>query len=241
MSFKLFERKKKHSEQNLNVELLSEKALAGEVITPEVDLGDLDDEDFELLRDFAIDPAESDAGGGEVYRWVNSVSHLIGTSNPRRGKLNDQTMVIWDAVPPCEPEDCKIRLAGRCTYTPAKQNDGCVVLRMILKPILFETYARYQDLPPTDLYAIGLQLIPQYVSLCRLHLEMSIGGILTPGRGGSRKASPIMREARETTKLISQITHELDRKLRELKNEKQQVMKSAGSGHADRLLGGFGQ
>lgn len=164
------------------------------------------------------------------YKRLGMMSLDKGTM----GGLNDdeKRLISWNAIMPCLQtcgalEVCPYRSGGNPMVEddPVKKGNHvkCYVMVQYLKSvssIIMENFSN--DLTETELFKVGMHLIPLYKNLCRLKIEEM--GIIAVVDTYSSKISPIYREMRATIKDIEGLWNSLGLNELEAENRKKTIV-----------------
>ncbi len=113
-------------------------------------------------------------------------------------------VVMWDSIPQCIPERCKMEEV--CPYT----HTGKCSVRM--KYITHVYQSLIGQVNPTDaiaLFKIGFHLVPLYGHLVQFKMEEFGEQVMLASDNGKRYVNPIFKEIRETIKCINSIQKDL--------------------------------
>jgi len=118
-------------------------------------------------------------------------------------------------------ERCPLGEKAQCYYLPInnkKRTPTCMVLMKIMDPIRAELYNTYMDLDQDSFNQIGLELLPLYMLLHRINIQVTALPLIIATKTGS-KANPLLKEQRSTTQAIQNIRTILDYKLAVVRKE----------------------
>jgi len=129
----------------------------------------------------------------------------LGNLGIHKGRMDDVSITMWDAVPQCDPQSCA--LAETCPY----QKVGRCTLRVKYLANIFESIRSVpENMDPMTILKIGMHIIPLYSQLCRFKMEEYNCATMMTDSKGNQKVNPIFREIRETIKCCSSLIAELD-------------------------------
>lgn len=128
----------------------------------------------------------------------------LGSIVIRKGKLQDEEdetiLVQWDAMPLCLDEDCAIR--SRCHYKKDRSRP-CTLMKQYIKSVALIIHRNF-DFEETQLFRIGMELMPLYVLLCQLKMyQLTVNTPVHVTDKGLFHMNPVYREIRETIKAIN--------------------------------------
>lgn len=136
------------------------------------------------------------------------------TANPRKRLGNVQIhkgatkegipVVMWDAVPHCEPETCKMEQV--CPYT---HSGKCGVKLKYLNHVYTSLIGQVNEDDAIALFKIGFHLVPLYGHLIQFKMEEYGSRVMYADEKGKRSINPIFREIRETIKVINTIMKDM--------------------------------
>lgn len=128
----------------------------------------------------------------------------LGNLGIHKGRMDDVSITMWDAVPHCDPQSCP--LAETCPY----QKVGRCTLRVKYLANVFDSVSRLpENMDPMTILKIGMHIIPLYSQLCRFKMEEYNCDTMIADSKGNQKVNPIFREIRETIKCCSSLVAEL--------------------------------
>lgn len=148
---------------------------------------------------------------------ARTAKNKIGGVSIKKGKTEDGIpVVMWDAVPKCDPSTCKMEEV--CPHPKA----GKCGVRVQYLTHVFETLIGQVD--PDDsmaMFQIGFHLVPLYQHLVQFKMEEFGSRVMYAQDNGRRYINPVFKEIRETIKIISQVLRDIrgsldDDKLRDM-------------------------
>ena len=113
-------------------------------------------------------------------------------------------VVMWDAVPACNAEDCKMEAV--CPYT---HTGKCSVRLKYLTHVYKSLIGQVDENDAIALFKVGFHLIPLYGHLIQFKMEEYGQRVMYSQDNGKRYVNPIFKEIRETIKVISAVLKDL--------------------------------
>jgi len=136
---------------------------------------------------------------------TSEIEFNVGEFNINKGKIDTKKMMYaWDAVRECDREDCNAFL-----MCPHPKNSHCTTQVLYLESVLSVILSNF-NVEEDELYRIGMHLIPLYKMLCRLKIEeLGVSSYIYTTDKGNFNAHPILREIRETIKMVESMWKDL--------------------------------
>ena len=129
----------------------------------------------------------------------------LGSIDIHKGQTKDGIpVVMFDAVPQCTPETCKMEVA--CPYT---HTGKCGVKLKYLTHVYESLIGQVDRDDAIALFKIGFHLVPLYGHLIQFKMEEFGAGVMFSATNGKRYVNPIFREIRETIKVINIVMKDL--------------------------------
>jgi len=132
----------------------------------------------------------------------------IGNQSIRKGQVRDgMQLVAWDCIQDCVPERCP--LGSECDYASKSHqvNGGggkCALQSEYIQSFVTVVLRTYKYLDESDMFKVGMHLVPLYSQLCRQKIvEKAVGDVMQLDHRGNSRVHPIYREIRETIRVIS--------------------------------------
>lgn len=124
----------------------------------------------------------------------------LGNDRLSKGLLaNGKAFFAWDAIQECDVARCAA--AHRCGYI--KAGGKCTVQLTYLKTFFESVVTTYDHMTETELFKVGMHLVPLYSQLCRLKIqELGTTEVVYYNDKGNAAVNPIFKEIRETLKVI---------------------------------------
>ena len=153
------------------------------------------------------------------------VRRSIGNQSIDKGDIQGQLKYYaWDAVPSCSGAmcpaytDCSFLRKTEVADLKEKRAEGlevefprCGIMRGYLESvteIIFRNYA--EELTESQLYRIGMGMIPQYRQLCRLQIEeLGLHSILYQNPTGEPRIHPLLGAIREQISTVEKMWHSI--------------------------------
>ncbi|MCK5862502.1 MAG: hypothetical protein KAH38_08455 [Candidatus Hydrogenedentes bacterium] len=153
------------------------------------------------------------------------VRKSIGSQSIVKGDIEGQLKYFaWDAVPNCTGPlcpaylDCTFQRKEEVAELLEQRQNGlelelprCGIMRGYLESvteIIFRNYA--EDLTETQLYRIGMGLVPQYRQLCRLQIEeLGLNSVLYTTEKGDPRMHPLLGAIREQISVVEKMWHSI--------------------------------
>lgn len=125
---------------------------------------------------------------------------VLGNNRLNKGVLaNGKIFFAWDAIQDCNVDLCSA--SDKCGYI--KTGGKCAVQVTYLKTFFESVVNTYDHMTETELFKVGMHLVPLYSQLCRLKIEeMGTEQVAYFNDKGNRVINPIFKEIRETLKVI---------------------------------------
>ena len=142
-----------------------------------------------------------------IQEMPGRMQTAMGDLSINRGKIEDRHLIAWDTIQDCRDEECI--LTTMCYY---KREGKCTLQMNYLRAVQNMVFRNFRDtLTETQLFRIGLHLIPLYKVLIKLKMrELVVDDVLTETTQGSLKAHPVFKEIRDTIKLIEMMWKSLN-------------------------------
>jgi hypothetical protein len=125
-----------------------------------------------------------------------------------KSKARGLQLYSWGAVSPCCGEDCPA-----FESCPFEKRGKCKVEAQYLENTEIMIFTNFGPaLNETQIFRIGMHLMPIYKTLCKLKIyEQSIGtnDLMTEDDKGRRKVDPIFKELRETYKTLKMVWEDI--------------------------------
>lgn len=129
----------------------------------------------------------------------------LGNIQIHKGATKDgMPVVMWDAVPQCIPESCKMEEV--CPYTHAGK---CGVKLKYLGHVYESLLGQVDRNDAIALFKIGFHLVPLYGHLIQFKMEEYGAKVMCVQGNGKRYINPIFKEIRETVKVISAVMKDM--------------------------------
>lgn len=129
----------------------------------------------------------------------------LGNLVIQKGRLDNIPIVMWDAIPQCDVENCPI--GDTCPY----QKVGRCSVRVKYLANVFEAVSSVpENMDPITVLKIGMHIIPLYSQLCRFKMVEHNSPVMLTDSKGNEKINPIFREIRETIKVCSVLLREIN-------------------------------
>ena len=113
-------------------------------------------------------------------------------------------VVMWDSVPQCQPDQCKME--EQCPYT---HTGKCGVRLKYISHVYKSLIGQVKPDDAIALFKIGFHLVPLYGHLVQFKMEEYGDRVMYATDNGKRYVNPIFKEIRETIKCISAILKDL--------------------------------
>lgn len=131
--------------------------------------------------------------------------HRLGNVQIHKGSTRDGIpVVMWDAVPACEPATCKMEEV--CPYT---HTGKCGVKLKYLNHVYTSLIGQVDRDDAIALFKIGFHLVPLYGHLIQFKMEEYGSRVMHSQENGKRYINPIFKEIRETIKVISSVMKDM--------------------------------
>jgi len=131
--------------------------------------------------------------------------HRLGNVQIHKGATRDGIpVVMWDAIPQCVPESCKMEEA--CPYI---QTGKCSVRLKYITHVYTSLIGQVDRTDAIALFKIGFHLVPLYGHLIQFKMEEYGETVMFAHENGRRQVNPIFKEIRETIKCISAVMKDL--------------------------------
>lgn len=131
--------------------------------------------------------------------------HRLGNVEIHKGATRDSIpVVMWDAIPQCTPDECKMQEA--CPYI---QTGKCGVRLKYIKHVYSSLLGQVDREDAIALFKIGFHLVPLYGHLIQFKMEEFGQRVMNTASNGKRYINPIFKEIRETIKTINIVMKDL--------------------------------
>ena len=129
----------------------------------------------------------------------------LGNIQIHKGASKDGIpVVMWDAIPQCDPESCKMEIA--CPYN---KTGKCGVRLKYITHVYESLIGQVQPDDAVALFKIGIHLVPLYGHLVQFKMEEYGSKVMLASSNGKRYINPIFKEIRETIKCISAVMKDM--------------------------------
>ncbi|MGD9700588.1 hypothetical protein [Acinetobacter sp.] len=144
----------------------------------------------------------------KTQKELKLIRRNIGNQSIRKGIVRDNIpLVAWDCIQDCVPDRCHI--GQSCEYAHiSHSNKGtggkCALQTEYIQSFISTVLKTYKYLDESDMFKVGMHLVPLYSQLCRQKIvEKAVGDIMQLDHRGNMKVHPIYREIRDTIRVIS--------------------------------------
>ena len=133
------------------------------------------------------------------------IREKIGGVVIHKGKTSKEEtpIVLWDAVPQCDPETCIIE--DMCPY---QKIGKCTLRGNYQKHIVDTVLGCFDEVTPDQMLKIGMHLIPLYSQLILMKMQALKAPAMVIARG-SLVPNPIFKEIRNIIREVSFVLRDL--------------------------------
>lgn len=141
----------------------------------------------------------------EEQKQHKLIRRNIGSTTICKGEVREGVqLVAWDCIQDCDPAMCP--LGQDCDFVGKSHsaNSKCALQTEYIQSFIDVVLKTFKYLDESDLYKVGMHLVPLYSQLCRHKiLEKSVGQVAYIDHKGCPKIHPVYKEIRETIRIIS--------------------------------------